>query len=176
VNRCPVCKNPNLRRLVELGWNAKMTMSDIANALGGIPSTQSISKHLHEHAEGAGNRDIPVENARTTRARIDDLMRRMLDEIEVRVADADAWAAIARAGGNTDALPSDIFDILSKNNQAALATILKMQDQNDKREGKKASVAVDLMRLMGGTAPPSHLIEDGNTVEGDVVEVDGLAE
>lgn len=176
MTRCHICKNPNLRRLVELGWNAKMTMSDMANGLGGVPSAQAISKHLHEHAPGAATREIPVENARTTRARVDDLMRRMLDELELRVEDAERWAAEARAGGNPNAQPSDLFDILSKNNQAALATILKMQDQQDRRENKKATVAVDLMRLMGGTAPPSHLIEDGQTIEGEAVEVDETAE
>lgn len=175
MTRCPICKNPNLRRLVDLGWNAKMTMSDIAAALGGVPGAPTISKHLHEHSDGAATREIPVENARSTKERIDALMRRMLDEIELRVEDAEQWAAKAREGGNEDALPADIFDILSKNNQAALATILKMQDQNDRRAVKQATVALDLVRMMGGTAPPSHLIEDGNTIEGEVTEVDAPA-
>jgi len=175
--RCAVCKNPNLRRLIELGWNAKMTASDIANALGGVPSTAVVTKHIKEHAGDAVARNIPVMEARSTRARIDDLMRRMLDELETRVEFAEQWTAKARESGNEEVEPSDLFDLLSKNNQAAIATILKMQDQTDKREGKKATVAVDLMRLMGGTAPPSHLIEDGVTIEGEIVaEEDAPAE
>jgi hypothetical protein len=149
-----------------------MTASDIANAFGGLPTAQAISKHIHEHVEGGRERAVPVESARSTKARVDDLMRRMLDELETRIQFAEEAAAYARANGNPLAQPSDVFDVLSKNNQAAIASILKMQDQQDKREGKKATVAVDLMRLMGGVAPPSHLIEDGVTIEGEVLTED----
>ena len=158
--------------MVELGWNAKMTAADISNGLGGVPSAAVVTKHVKEHGGDAIDRAIPVIDARTTKARVDDLMRRMLDELEERIQYAETWAARARELGNPDAMPSDVFDLLSKNNQAAIASILKMQDQQDKREGKKASVAVDLMKLMGGGPPPAHLIEDGNTIEGDAEEVD----
>lgn len=166
---CAICKNPNIRKLVELGYSVKMTSADIANAFGGIPSSAIIGRHMAQHfIEG----NYPVEDTRTTKDRVDELMRRMLDEVEVRIRHAEEWAAEAKALGNPLAQTSDVFDILSPKNQAAIATILKMQDQQDKRLAKKATVAVDLMRIMGGAPPPSHLISDGLTIEGEVTEPD----
>lgn len=174
MTSCIICRNPDMRRLVELGWNAKMTAVDIAHAFGMTPSVVVIRKHLNEHrGDGLDSRTIPIEDVRSTRVRIEMLQKRMLDDIEARVQWADDRAAEARAAGNADALPSDWFNVLDPKVQAAIGSVIKMQDQTDKREGKKASVAVDLMKLMGGTPPPSHLIEDGVTVEGEATEVDG---
>lgn len=170
--KCAVCKNADMRRLVELGWNAKMGFAAISHAFGGTPSTTIVTRHLKEHAEGANARDIPVESARTNRARIEELQRRMLDEIEARLQWAEDQAAYAREKGDPNAIARDFFDVLNPRIQASIASVIKMQDQTDKREGKKASVAVDLMKLMGGTPPPAHLIEDGKTIEGEVVVED----
>lgn len=168
---CAVCKNADMRRLVELGWNAKMTMADISHGFGGTPSATVVRKHLNEHrGDGKAEHAIPIEEVRTTRVRIEMLQKRMLDEIEARLQWAEERAAVAREAGNLDVTPGDWFDVLNPKVQASIASVIKMQDQTDKREGKKASVAVDLMKLMGGVAPPSHLIEDGATIEGEVVD------
>lgn len=153
-----------------------MTVSDISHAFGGTPTAPVLRKHLNEHRGGGKeDHDIPVEEVRPTRLRIEALQKRMLDDIEARLQWAEERAAIAREKGNEDVTAADWFDILNPKTQAAIASVIKMQDQYDKREGKKATVAVDLMRLMGGTPPPSHLIEDGVTIEGEVVEVDAPA-
>jgi len=168
-----VCNNADLRRLVELGWNAKMTVSDISHAFGGTPTAPVLRKHLNEHRGGGKEeRDIPIEEVRSTRVRIEALQKRMLDDIEARLQWAEERAAIAREAGNLEVTAADWFDVLNPRTQAAIASVIKMQDQTDKREGKKATVAVDLMRLMGGVAPPSHLIEDGATIEGEVLTED----
>lgn len=157
--------------MIALAWNAKMSAVAISNAIGGLPTSSTVLKHL-QHVEGARGRDADVDAATPTRARIEALQRKMLDDIEYRIQFAEERAAYAREHGNPDAQPSDWFDVLSPKNQAAIASVIKMQDQTDKREGKKATVALDLMKLMGGTPPPSHLIEDGNTIEGEAEDVD----
>jgi hypothetical protein len=169
---CPICDKPNLRRVIELSYGAKMSAADIAQAFGGVPSTATINRHVRDHLN---TMDLPTRDPRTTKQRVQDLQLMMLDMLEARIQKAEEMAARARDNGDVDVLPSDFFDPLKKDNQAAINSILKMQDQADRREGKKATVAVDLMRLMGGTAPPSHLIEDGQTIEGEVVEVDETA-
>lgn len=161
-----------MRRLVELGWNDKMTMSDIAHAFGGTPSAHVVRRHINEHkANGKEDRDIPIPPIRPTRLRVEELQKKMLDEIESRIQWAEERSAIAKANGNEDVTPADWFDLLDPKVQSSIASVLKMQGLTDKREQTKATVAVDVMRLMGGVAPPAHLIEDGATIAGEYEEV-----
>lgn len=147
-DRCAICKKPDLRRMVELAWVAKMDARSIATVFGGIPSASTITKHVREHMpEG---RDTQVPNARTTRERVIDLQRLQIEEIERRIERAQEWAAYARDHGNPEADWSDAFDILSKDMQAAVASILKAQGLSDKREMGKASIGVDVARMMLG--------------------------
>lgn len=176
MTTCAICRNTDMRRIIELGWNAGMTVPGIAHAFGMTPSVTVIRKHLNEHrGEGLDNRSIVIEDERPTKVRIEELQRKMLDDLEGRIRFAEERAAAAHASGNLDAQPSDWFDMLDRKNQAAIASLLKMQDQTDKRAKARAVVAVDIMKLMGGGLPPSHLIEDGVTIEADAREVDAEA-
>lgn len=190
MTRCIVCKNPDLRRLIELGWNAKMSVPDLVHAFGGVPSHAVIYRHLKEHADGAYSRNIEVEDARPVRERVLAIQRAQIEAIERQMAQAqqqaDDWNEDHRGhekDGGCDNCgrvgfqprdPSHYFNILSKDMQAAVSSILKAQGLTDKRESKTADNVVDFFRLtMGerGGLAPKHLIEDGNTIEGDVVEV-----
>jgi hypothetical protein len=172
---CYICRKPDVRRLVELGWNAKMSAPQISTAMAAQFSATTILKHLHEHVEeGAGIRAIPIEDARPMSARVAELQRMQLDEIERRITMAQEWAAYAREQGNPDADWSQRYDLLDKDNQAAIASIIKAQAVGDKRESKQNDQKVDLIRMMlggGDGLAPKHLIEDGLTVEGVAVEV-----
>lgn len=178
--RCAVCKNSDLRRLIELGWNAKMTVPDLAHAFGGVPSHQLIYRHLKEHAEGAYSRQIEVEDARPLRDRVAAIQRAQVEAIERQFAiaqqRADEYNEAHRGDEDYDPAlgqPEWYFNILGKDMQAAIGSILKAQGLSDKREAKKDAAKVDLARAMlgarGGLAPAA-LIEDGNTVEGDFTE------
>lgn len=172
--RCVICRKPDVRRLAELGWNAKMSAPQVATAMGMTFSSAQFLKHLHEHADNAAIREIPVEDARPVRERIEALQRMQLDEIERRIAMAQEWAAHARENGNPDADWSDQFDLLDKDNQAAVASILKAQGLSDKREAAKDGAKVDLFRLMmggGDGLAPKQLIAGDDEVEGEVRDV-----
>jgi hypothetical protein len=190
TTRCVVCGNSDLRRLIELGWNAKMSVPDLVHAFGGVPSHAVIYKHLKEHTEGAYSRHIAVEDARPMRERVMAIQRAQVEAIERQMAIAqqkaddfnDEHREHMKDGGCVDCDhygfqhrdPSVYFNILSKDMQSAVSSILKAQGLTDKRELKSDAVKVDLFRLMlgqdGGMAP-AHLIESGPTVEGEAVEV-----
>lgn len=174
--RCVVCSNSDLRRLIELGWNAKMSLPDLVHALGGVPSAVVIKRHLKEHAEGAWTRQITVEDARPMRERVLAIQRAQVEAIERQLAIAQQRAddyneAFRELPDFVPQDPSDYFDILSKDMQAAISSILKSEGLTIKREVAKDANKVDLFRLMMGGAAPAALIEDGVTVEGVAVEV-----
>jgi hypothetical protein len=168
-----------MRRLIELGWNANMKQSDLVHAFGGVPSAAVITKHLKEHTEGSWSRQIEVEDARPIRERVLAIQREQIEAIERQLAiaqqKADDYVYLKRGEEDFDpamADPSAYFDVLGKDMQAAIGSILKAQGLTDKREAKADTNKIDLFRLMigdrGGMAP-THLIEDGKTVEGEVV-------
>ncbi len=188
--KCAICGNSDLRRLIELGWNAKMSTPDLVHALGGVPSSSVILKHLREHAEGAYSRKIAVEDARPMRERVLSIQREQVEAIERRLAiaqqNADDYNETHRGhekegpcdsctySGFTPKDPSHYFDILGKDMQTAIASILKSEGLTIKRETSKTPSATDVFRLLlgdrGGMAP-KHLIEDGNTLPGEFTEV-----
>jgi hypothetical protein len=181
--RCAVCKNSDLRRLIELGWNAKMSIPDLVHAFGGVPSHSVIHRHLKEHAEGAYSRTIEVEDARPIRERVLAIQRAQIEAIErqlfIAQQKADEYNEAHRGDDDYDpdrGQPEWYFDILGKDFQSAIASILKAQGLTDKREASKDAAKVDLARAMlgarGGLAPESmRQIEDGNTIEGEVTDV-----
>jgi hypothetical protein len=162
-------------RLVHLGWNSHMSAISISTAMGSQFSADLIIKHLREHVEdGAVNRDIVILDARPVAQRVEELQRMQLDEIERRIQLAQEWAARARDEGNPNADWSEMYDILSKDNQAAINTILKSQAVSDKREAKQNDQKVDLIKMMlggGDGLAPKHLLSEGTVVEGEVVEI-----
>lgn len=169
---CKICKNKDLATLISLGWNGKMSATAISGVLGGKPTADAITKHLKEDVPGAWHREIVVE-AKPLRQRVYDLQRMQIDEIERRIAVAEEKAAAQRELGREDADWSEYFDILDKDMQSAIGSILKAQGLADKNENAKVAQKIDMFRLMlgadGGLAPPE--LTDGMTVEGEAVEV-----
>lgn len=160
--KCLVCRSPDRRRLIELGWNGGMSAEGIARVLEqkGL-SAPAIIRHLKDHVDGDGNvRAIVVEPELPARERVLELQRLQLNEIERRIALAKAKAALMNAEHEGDADwhevdYSDFYDILDKNAQAAITSILKTQGLTDKRESKTNELKVGLFAAMAksGLAP-----------------------
>lgn len=179
--RCAICRNVDRRRLIELGWNAKMNAAQIAACFGNIPSAAAILKHLNEHVdEGTYARVIPVSDAKPLRARALAIQEMQVAEIERRITMAQEKAA-AMNDLNKD-LPgyepldwSHFFDILDKDMQAAVSSILKAVGLQDKREMGKAQVGADIARIMlgagGGLAPKRLSAGDDGPIEGEARDV-----
>lgn len=184
LTQCAICQNSDLRRLIELGWNAKMSVPDITHAFGGVPSHAVTYKHLKEHCgPEAYSRTIAVEDARPMRERVLAVQRAQVEAIERRMdiaqRQADDYNETYRGGPDYDPArgdPSYYFDILGKDMQAAVSSILKSEGLTIKRETSKGVSPTDVFRLLlgdrGGMAP-KHLIEDGMTIEGEAVSTDG---
>lgn len=160
--RCLVCKNPDRRRLVELGWNGGMSAEAIARVLDQKGTGAGvILKHLKEHADGDGNaRAVEVAPELPAAERVANLQRLQLDEVERRIELAKAKADRMNAEHATD--PdwhpvdwSDFFDILGKDGQSAIGSILKAQGLKDKREMKEKDLKLGLFEAMArsGLAP-----------------------
>ena len=158
--RCLVCKNPDRRRIVELGWNGGMSADAIARTLDikGLASA-TITRHIKEHSDGDGNtRAVEVEPELPASERVANLQRLQLDEVERRIALARAKADLMNAEreGVNDAegkpLPlvdwSEFFDILGKDGQSAIGSILKAQGLKDKREAKSNDLKLGLFEAM----------------------------
>jgi hypothetical protein len=152
-----------------------MSAPQIATAMAMQFSASQMLKHLHEHVdEGAGIRAIPVPDARPVRERVLELQRMQLDEVERRITMAQEAAAYARDHDNPTADWSDFFDLLAKDNQQAISSILKAQGLEDKRTSKEIDTKVDIYRMMlggGDGLAPARLIESGDVIEGEVVDV-----
>jgi len=171
--------------LVSLAWNGRMSAPAIASALGGIPSQAVVLKHLNEHIEdGVSNRTIPVTKEKTMRERVTDVQRVLIEEFERRIVNAQERAAWwnehpLEVDGWEERDWSYYFNVLDKDLQSSVNSIMKMQGLTDKREIGKAQVGVDIAKLMlgggDGLAPKRltagrDVVED-DTVEGIVVEV-----
>jgi hypothetical protein len=167
--KCNVCKNPDRRRMIEAAWNVGMQAEPMARVLDvrGI-NANSILKHLKEHSDGDGNiRAIQIEPVKPARERVMALQQMQLDEIERRLGLAQARAdamnkereGLLDANGNPFPMvdASDFYDILGKDAQAAIGSILKTQGLTDKREAKTADLKLGLFEAMtnAGLAPKS---------------------
>ncbi len=161
--KCTVCKNADRRRLIELAWNGGMEPQIISNLLEGTPTPGVIAKHLNEHTDGDNlTRTIVVAPVRPARERVLALQTLQLDEVERRLALAIQRATDINAmhEGEEDWEPrdwSDYFDILSKDMQAAVSSILKSQGISDKREKAVGDLKLGLFEAMAnaGLAPKS---------------------
>lgn len=169
--RCLVCKNPDRRRAIELMWNGGMSFATISNVLDNEPTSSVINKHIKEHADGNGNtRQVEVAPEKPVRERVLALQRMQLDEIERRIELAKQRAdemnaqrakvrAIKEAAGEEYLLPdadwSDFTDILGKDLQSAIGSILKTQGLSDKREKAQGDLKLGLFEAMAnaGLAP-----------------------
>jgi hypothetical protein len=181
--KCPVCKSPDRRRAVEAMWNAGMTQAAISRVVVGEFPTPVITKHLKDHAQGDANgRAIVIQPEVPTRERVLALQQLQLDEVERRIELAkeralqlNAALDQMRADGveGADTTPyhdwSEFVDILGKDMQAAIGSILKAQGLTDKRDMKRDDLKLGLFEAMqrGGLAPKA--LSGGEVV---VVEVD----
>jgi hypothetical protein len=168
--RCVVCKHANRRKMIELGWNAGLSAVEISDVLGGTPASATILKHLKEHTDGEGaSRTVEVVPVPPSRERVLALQTLQLNEVERRIALAKQRALdmnIARAN-MTDAegnpYPevdwSDFYDILGKDAQAAISSILKTQGLTDKREKAQGDLKLGLFEAMANSGlAPKNLI------------------
>jgi hypothetical protein len=164
--KCSVCKNPDVRRGVESMWNNGMSQAAIARVVGDKLTTPSITKHLKEHSDGDGNaRRVEIEPELPVRERILNLQRMQLDEVERRIGLAKTRADLMNAerekltDANGNPFPpidwSEFTDILGKDMQSAIGSILKTQGLSDKREKAVADTQVGLFAAMAnaGLAP-----------------------
>lgn len=166
--RCAVCKNPDRRRMVEASWNVGLSAEAISRVLGGTPSGKSIIAHLKAHADGSPAIRQAEVDTRTVRERITELQEMQLNEVERRIALAKQRADELNANidklremgaEGADDVPyhdwSEFFDILHKDAQAAINTILKSQGLTDKRELKEKDLKLGLFEAMAknGLAP-----------------------
>lgn len=161
--KCLVCKNPDVRRGVELMWNDGMTQSAIIRVVGDKLTTPAITRHLKEHTDGNANaRRIEVAPELPARERVLALQQMQLDEMERRIGLAQNRAAIVNAEheGEPDWEPVDwaqFHDILGKDMQAAIGSILKTQGLTDKRDKAQGDLKLGLFEAMtaAGLAPKS---------------------
>lgn len=170
--RCKVCSNADTRRMVELGWNAKMNAVDISHGLEAAIGPTAILKHLKEHSESGMNREIPVEQAVPLRDRVYAIQKLQIEEIERRVALAQQKASEMSELSGQHHDWSEFFDVLDKDMQQAVGSILKAQAGQDKHESTKAGLKIDLFRALSAHGKaPTALIGDG-IIEGEAVEVE----
>jgi len=171
-SRCVICKHTDRRNAVELMWNGGMSGVAISDLLGGTPNPATILKHLKEHSLGGATREVDVEPEAPVRERILRLQRMQLDEIERRIALAkmradetneyiDAQREKHEAAGEDYDRPnvdwSSFTDILGKDMQSAIGSILKTQGLSDKREKVQGELKLGLFEAMtaAGHAPLS---------------------
>ena len=175
---CNICNNADLKALIALAWDGKMSLTAISGVLGGVPSAAAIAKHLKAHEPGSGSRQIEVV-VKPLRQRTYDLQRTMIDEVERRIAVAHERAVFETEATGEPHDWSEYLNILDKDLQSAIGSIIKMQAGADRVEATKANLAVGLFELMLGgrggklmLAPKNLVGDDDSIIEGDSVEMD----
>lgn len=165
---CVICKTPERRRLLELGANDGMNPRELSLALSDVLSAAVINKHLKDHADGLPGL-IVTTPVGTVRERVLALQEMQLSEFERRVDLAkrrakqlndnlDELEAMGAEGAATAERHDwhEFFNVLDKDNQAAISSILKAQGLTDKREAKTSELKLGLFEAMakhGGLAP-----------------------
>jgi hypothetical protein len=176
---CKICRAPNRRRLVEADWADGISAEGIARTMreAGWPlSSATVLKHLKEHTPGAATRE-PVKAGKRDAAIF--LQNRLMDEIERR----EELVLIEEETTGEKVPDHRRLDILDKDLQPALATILRAQALINTREKAKGPRA-GMMLLMLGVSPdglgPGALAplelssgeEDDDIIDGEAIEVD----
>jgi hypothetical protein len=166
--RCAICKTTDQKRAIASMWNDGMNASTISSVLGGSPSSKAILTHLKDHVAGGNLRDVNVQPDLPVRERVLALQRLQLDEIERRIELAKARAeelneALDKAEEagveGADTYPrhdwSEFHDILGKDLQSAISSILKTQGLSDRREKVQGELKLGLFEAMtaAGLAP-----------------------
>lgn len=154
--KCSVCKNADRRRAIELMWNGGMGREAIVRVVGEGVTSAAILKHLKEHADGQPHmRAVDVAPELPARERVMALQQLQLDEVERRITLAKQKADMLNAA--LDAIEGDdsprhdwseFFDILGKDGQAAISSILKAQGLTDKRDKAVIDTKLGLFEAM----------------------------
>jgi hypothetical protein len=188
--RCTVCLTPDKRRIIEAAWNAGMSPAAIRRVVDAPPTSDAILRHIKEHTDGDGNaRQLEIEPELPVRDRVLNLQRLQLDEIERRIALAKTRADDMNRERehlvDADGKPfppvdwSEFTDILGKNMQAAIGSILKTQGLSDKREKAQGDLKLGLFEAMtnAGLAPKALIggvrlpaLQSGEEIEGELVD------
>lgn len=154
-----ICANPLAKRVVNDGLRERMTAAGISRMLDGIGATLSAEVINRHRKHWADDQPLAPKGARQT-----DIAVMVRDRVAARLEDADA---------------DDFEEILfSKGGQGAIATGLKAQKLIEDREKEKAKTGrnVELLAALFqivGIGPQPLALDDGNTIEGEAVEVDG---
>lgn len=191
---CAICKRPGRRRIVDADASDGIAPAAIAAAMrdvGWALTAAQVATHITLH----GSVTKPKSAASRKRDAALTLRERMMDALEGRIEAAEEKAVEAteecrRGEHDVDDHPryrkhgpkthesSEFFDILNKDLQSALGTVIKAQTVEEKRVATEGKRKIDLFRLMMGPGDglaPSGLIGDGS-IEGDFEEVpDGPA-
>jgi hypothetical protein len=163
--KCLVCKNQDRRRVIELAWNGGVSIAALVRVFEAERiSALAFKRHFDPetgHFEGdAAARRIEVEEDKPMRERVYDIQRAQVEELERRIYLAQSKAARMNAlhAGDEDWTEvdwSDFYDILDKNAQQAINTILKTQGLIDNREKTQGELKLGLFDAMSkaGLAP-----------------------
>lgn len=132
----------------------------------------AVMKHIKEHAVGNGNaRALDPELDLPVRDRVLALQRLQLDEFERRIGLAKTRAAqmnYERANlQQADGTPwpevdwSDFLDVLGKDMQGAIGSILKTQGLTDKRDKAQGDLKLGLFEAMTNAGLAPKIISGG---------------
>lgn len=186
---CPICKRPGRRRIIDADFADGIAPAAIAAAMrdaGWALTAAQVATHATLH----GSTTKPRSAATRKRDAALTLRERMMDALEGRIESAEQRASeateeCARGEHNVDDhpryrqhgprvhSPDEFFDILGKDLQPALGTVIKAQTVEEKRTANEGKRKIDLFRLMMGPGDglaPAGLIGDGS-IEGEYEEV-----
>ncbi len=168
--RCTICDNPVRAQIVNPLLDQKMTSVGIERyaAEAGIKITADVINRHKKHYKAEYVR--PPGTSKRDAAII--IKNRVLDALE-RVEDRPGqWIG---EGEDRTWVPGS--SILDKDLQPALRTALDAQKTEDAREKAKqgkgtAELAFAIIAMLEGR-PPMLALDDGMTIDGEAVEVDG---
>lgn len=156
--RCLICKNPALRDYVDGGLNKGLSARGIAAAMeaaGGKLDPDVVSRHKNNHWVAPVRDDAPKPTNRDLAIMVRD-----------KVADA------------IEDMPGEAIVLMGKEIAPAINAGLKAQAAIDKKAATNAKLglaagALTLQAWLAGLseAPVPPELEDGNTVEGEAVEL-----
>lgn len=156
--RCRICGVPALRDYVDSALNKGLTLAAVAagiEAMGGNITTETIGRHKTRHWVKPVREDAPRPTNRDLAIMVRD-----------KVADA------------VEDMPGEAILLMGKELAPAINAGLKAEQIIDRRAAvnKKLGIAAGALSLqmwLAGlhNAPPPAELDDGNTIEGEAVEV-----
>lgn len=182
--KCLVCKNRDRRKVIELAWNGGVSVAALvrvfeADRIGPTAFNRHFDPNTGHTKGEPFQRRVEPEEDKPMRERVYDIQRLQVEELERRIGIAMTKAAAINANhaGDenwTEVDWSDFYDILDKNSQQAINTILKTQGLIDTREKTQGELKLGLFDAMSraGLAPKA-LVGEGSLPRLTEGEVDG---